>query len=163
MIYSNEWRAYSFLSTLGYTHTLNHSPNFVGLRTGAHIQTVEWLWGSRKSMMRQQKSMHSCLFETYKSMCGESTIGQNASWNIYPDIIFAINPQRTCTARVMVVAVCLCWRFMRKVNVCLTQPLGLCVVHGIRPLCMLVYFLFIVQLNWPGEYWCEMYAYCRSS
>ena len=66
IIYSDEWRAYSSLSSLGYTHrTVNHSQCFVDPVTGAHTQTVERIWGGCKAMMRQQKSMHIRLFTTY--------------------------------------------------------------------------------------------------
>ena len=66
MIYSIEWRTYSSLATRDYTHlTVNHYQNFVDPNTGAHIKTVERLWGGCKSIIREQKSTHSNLFETY--------------------------------------------------------------------------------------------------
>ena len=78
IIYSDEWRAYSTLSSLEYTHrTVNHSQHFVDPNTGAHTQTVERMWGACKGMMCVQKTMHSCLFETY--LLEEKTIRQR--WN----------------------------------------------------------------------------------
>ena len=66
VIYSDEWRAYSSLPALGYMHlTVNHSQNFVDPNTGANTQMVERMWGGCKSIMRQQKTMHSRLFDTY--------------------------------------------------------------------------------------------------
>ena len=65
VILSDEWRAYSQLGTVGYTHrTVNHSQCFVA-PSGTHTQTVERMWGSCKAQMRQQRTMHSRLFETY--------------------------------------------------------------------------------------------------
>jgi transposase-like protein len=94
VIYSDEWRAYSRLPTLPgqmYTHhTVNHSVNFVDPVTGAHTQMVERMWGGCKGMMRQQKTMHSRLFDTYlqefmwrKQFDG---FGQNAFCNIIQHI-----------------------------------------------------------------------------
>ena len=65
-IYSDEWRAYSRLQRIGYGHnTVNHSVNFVDPATGAHTQTVESMWSAWKRMMREEKTMHSSLFDTY--------------------------------------------------------------------------------------------------
>ena len=51
VVYSDEWRAYSQLQHNGYDHpTVNHSHN---------------LWSSCKRLMREEKTMHSTLFETY--------------------------------------------------------------------------------------------------
>ena len=66
IIYSDEWHAYSSLGTSGYTHhTVNHSQNFVDPDTGAHTQSVESMWSQAKRMMREEKVMHSRLFDTY--------------------------------------------------------------------------------------------------
>ena len=60
VIFSDEWRAYSSLQSLGYTHhTVNHSQNFVDPNTGAHTQTVEKMLGGVKAIMRKQRSMNS--------------------------------------------------------------------------------------------------------
>ena len=87
VIYSDEWWAYSGLTSLpgqSYTHhTVNHRVNFVDPMTGAHMQTV---WGGCKGMMWHQKMMLSRLFDTYlqefmwrKLFDG---FGQNAFCNI---------------------------------------------------------------------------------
>ena len=66
VIYSDEWWAYSRLQRIGYGHnTVNHSVNFVDPATGAHTQTVESMWSACKRMMREEKTMHSSLFDTY--------------------------------------------------------------------------------------------------
>ena len=68
LIISDEWRAYSTLSTLGYTHqTVNHSQNFVNPTTGAHTNSVEGYWSCVKRQMRRQGVMNtsSDLFPTY--------------------------------------------------------------------------------------------------
>ena len=101
VIYSDEWRAYSRLPTLPgqmYTHhTVNHSVNCVDPVTGAHTQMVERMWGGCKGMMRQQKTMHSRLFDTYlqefmwkKQFDG---FGQNAFYNtLHSSTHFDLNP-----------------------------------------------------------------------
>ena len=83
---------------MNYTHkTVNHniiyiyySQCFVDPTTGAHTQTVERMWGGCKSMLRQQRTMHSQLFATYlpefmwrKRFDG---LGQNAFANIIKHI-----------------------------------------------------------------------------
>lgn len=46
---SDEWRAYSTLKDHGFLHqTINHSENFIDLRTGAQTQTIECLWKHMK-------------------------------------------------------------------------------------------------------------------
>ena len=66
VVYSDEWRAYSQLQSHNYSHlTVNHSLNFVDPVTGAHTQCVERMWGACKQMLREEKTMHSTLFETY--------------------------------------------------------------------------------------------------
>ena len=95
---SNEWRAYSQLSSLGYQHeTVKHSENFVDPTTGAHTQTIERVWGLCKSMMRKQRTMHSRLFDTYLQEYvwrkQFDTIGSNA----FSNIIQHITEQYPCT------------------------------------------------------------------
>ena len=66
VIYSDEWRAYCRIQRMGYSHlTVNHSVNFVDPNTGAHTQSVESMWSACKRMMREEKTMHSSLFDTY--------------------------------------------------------------------------------------------------
>ena len=66
VIYSDEWRAYSQLGNIGYTHqTVNHSQSFVDPGTGAHTRQVDSMWASCKRTMRQTRTMHSKLFSTY--------------------------------------------------------------------------------------------------
>ena len=81
VIISDEWRAYSTLSSLGYTHqTVNHSRNFVDPGTGAHTNSIEGYWSVVKRQMRRQGVMNTTndLFPTYlleslwrKRFCGE--------------------------------------------------------------------------------------------
>ena len=67
IVYSDEWSAYNQLSaTTGHIHrTVNHSLYFVDPATGAHTQGVEGMWSACKRMMREEKTMHSKLFDTY--------------------------------------------------------------------------------------------------
>ena len=68
LIISDEWRAYSTLSSLGYTHQMvNHSQNFVDPSTGAHTNSVEGYWSCVKRQMRRQGVMNTTndLFPTY--------------------------------------------------------------------------------------------------
>ena len=71
VIYSDEWRAYSSLSTISYTHkTVNHSQKFCGphhWRTHAdYWEDVGWF-----TVARQQKLFTpGCLTHTCKSSCG---------------------------------------------------------------------------------------------
>ena len=73
VIISDEWRAYSTLSSLGYTHqTVNSSNTFVDPSTGAHTNSIEGYWSCVKRQMRRQGVMNTTndLFPTYllKSM-----------------------------------------------------------------------------------------------
>ena len=67
IIYSNEWKSYtSITATTGMLHeTVNHSLPFVDPTTGAHTQGVEAMWSSCKRLMREERTMHSKLFDTY--------------------------------------------------------------------------------------------------
>ena len=54
LIISDEWQAYSSLSSLGYQHqTVNHSQNFVDPGTDAHTNSVEGYWSCVKRQMRR--------------------------------------------------------------------------------------------------------------
>ena len=67
-IISDEWRAYSRLTTMGMAHqTVNHSINFVDPVSGAHTQNIECTWSNVKQMMRKKCVMHTRedLFPTY--------------------------------------------------------------------------------------------------
>ena len=68
IIYSDEWRSYhQIYATTGMTHmTVNHSLlHFVDPATGVHTQSVEAMWSSCKRVMREERTMHSKLFDTY--------------------------------------------------------------------------------------------------
>ena len=67
ILYSDEWAAYCQLSTtVGVVHwTVNHSLHFVDPVTGAHTQGVKGMWSACKRMMREEKAMHSQLFDAY--------------------------------------------------------------------------------------------------
>ena len=98
VIFSNEWRAYSSLQYLGYTHhTVNHSQNFVDPNTGAHTLTVERMWGGVKAMMRKQRSMNSlsCLKPTCRRPCGGRSL--TPFCDAFQSIISHITQQYPCT------------------------------------------------------------------
>ena len=67
IVYSDEWSSYQSLNAAtGLVHnTVNHSLHFVDPTTGAHTQGVEGMWSCCKRMLREEKTMHSQLFETY--------------------------------------------------------------------------------------------------
>ena len=71
VIYSDEWSAYNQLATTtGNVHLMvNHSLHFVDPQTGAHTQGVKSMWSSCKRMMREERTMHSKLFNTYLPEC----------------------------------------------------------------------------------------------
>ena len=49
IIHTDEWRSYSRLGELGYTHrTVNHSQHFVDPQTGTHTNTIESTWWALK-------------------------------------------------------------------------------------------------------------------
>ena len=67
-IISDEWRAYSQLSSQGMSHqTVNHLVNFIDPSTGAHTQGIESTWAQTKRMMRREGVMNTSrnLFPTY--------------------------------------------------------------------------------------------------
>ena len=67
-VFSDEWRAYSQITSLGLSHsTVNHSINFIDPVSGAHTQTIESTWSFVKKMLRKQGVMNtsSSLFQTY--------------------------------------------------------------------------------------------------
>ena len=67
IIYSDQWAAYNQITAAtGMAHmTVNHSLNFVDPATGVHTQGVKSMWSCCKRLMREERTMHSQLFETY--------------------------------------------------------------------------------------------------
>ena len=67
VVFSDEWAAYRRITqTTGMKHqTVNHSIHFVDPATGAHTQGVEGMWSCCKRLLREERAMHSNLFETY--------------------------------------------------------------------------------------------------
>ena len=67
IICSDEWAAYNQITAAtGMAHmTVNHSLNFVDPATGVHTQGVESMWSCCKCLMREERTMHFKLFETY--------------------------------------------------------------------------------------------------
>ena len=65
-IHSDEWRAYSSLSSQGFTHrTANHSLNFVDPVTGTHTQHVESYWCCAKSKLKKMHGTSDKLLPSY--------------------------------------------------------------------------------------------------
>lgn len=67
VVFSDEWAAYRRITqTTGMTHqTVNNSIRFVDPATEAHTQGVESMQSCCKRLLREERSMHSNLFETY--------------------------------------------------------------------------------------------------
>lgn len=56
VIHSDEWRAYSSLTTEGFSHeTVNHQQHFVNQTTGTHTQAVERSWLDAKISILTKK------------------------------------------------------------------------------------------------------------
>ncbi len=54
-IYTDKWKGYSRLSSLGYDHkTVNHTYNFIDLETGANTQLIENSWGVFRKSLRKK-------------------------------------------------------------------------------------------------------------
>ena len=54
VVHSDEWAAYSQISSTGYTHsTINHSLLFVDPITGTHTQHIESYWSRAKSKIKK--------------------------------------------------------------------------------------------------------------
>jgi transposase-like protein len=54
IIWSDEWRSYNRLNSLGFIHsTVNHRLNFVDPNTGVNTQTVESLWNKLKRRVKK--------------------------------------------------------------------------------------------------------------
>ena len=67
IIHSDEWRAYSKLSSnANYVYrTVNHSKHFVDPVSGVHTQTVESYWGKHKYRIKKMKGCRKDLLQGY--------------------------------------------------------------------------------------------------
>ncbi|KAG0441361.1 hypothetical protein DMUE_1099 [Dictyocoela muelleri] len=52
IMWSDEWRAYSTISTIYEHGTVNHSPRFVNPIEGVHTQNIESLWNELKRKLK---------------------------------------------------------------------------------------------------------------
>jgi hypothetical protein len=62
-IYSDEWRAYNGLASVGFEHfTVNHSVNFINPENGVHTQHIESYWNRVKRKVKMMNGVRrSCL------------------------------------------------------------------------------------------------------
>ena len=68
VVHSDQWRAYSQVSTLGAVaahNTVNHSVNFVHPVTGTHTQHVESYWNRIKIKLKSMKGYHAHQVTSY--------------------------------------------------------------------------------------------------
>ena len=66
IVRSDQWRAYSRISELGYQHqTVNHSLNFVDPETGVHTQTIESYWGKCKARLKGMRGTTEVMLPSY--------------------------------------------------------------------------------------------------
>jgi hypothetical protein len=64
IIHSDEWMAYSNVSTLGYEHgTVCHKYNFVAPLSGVHTQHVESYWNRQKLRVKRMKGLCKNIME----------------------------------------------------------------------------------------------------
>ena len=67
-ILSDEWRAYSSITNLGYEHhTVNHTCNFVNPEDGTHTQNIESCWRNAKIRNKRHFGTHRRMLDSY--MC----------------------------------------------------------------------------------------------
>ncbi len=67
VIRSDEWRAYTNIGQLGYTHeTVNHSENIVDPASGANTQRIETYWGHVKTkFLRNMRGSSRALLDSH--------------------------------------------------------------------------------------------------
>lgn len=66
IIWSDEWRAYSELNSLGYSHyTVNHSEHFVCPISLVHTNHIENMWMRAKKKFRRMHGTTHTLFDSY--------------------------------------------------------------------------------------------------